>query len=200
VSLVDIRDVAQTVWLRLVEHPRDSRNPRALPSWLVCTTKSEVLRWVMLSSRLQLTDPRDEAWDARVDSEDDLDADLVRSERHAELLAWSATLSPRQRQLLTTLAEDPPITHAEVSRRTEVPIGVIGPNGTRALARPSSSRDPCREHLRNTLGRSDGTSDSGFRRLRQALVRSGDGSTGGPAHARLRRRDWRFRPRRLPRW
>ena len=31
-------DVAQTVWLRLVEHLGDIREPRALPGWIVTTT------------------------------------------------------------------------------------------------------------------------------------------------------------------
>ena len=43
-SSADADDVNQTVWLRLVEHLGDLREPRALPGWLVTTTRNEALR------------------------------------------------------------------------------------------------------------------------------------------------------------
>ena len=134
-SSADTEDVAQTVWLRLVEHLGDLREPRALPMWLITTAKREALRSAKVMTRVQPVDPQDEAWSARMVTEDDPDADLERSERHAALLAGFAALSPRQRLLLAMLSEDPPVPYAEISRRTGIPVGAIGPTRARALER-----------------------------------------------------------------
>ncbi|MEU8664795.1 RNA polymerase sigma factor, partial [Actinoplanes philippinensis] len=40
----DVDDVAQTVWLRLLEHLGDLREPRALPMWIITTSRNECLR------------------------------------------------------------------------------------------------------------------------------------------------------------
>lgn len=148
----ELQDIAQTVWLRLVEHLCDLHEPRALPRWLITTAKREALRSVMVSTRVQPTDPQDETWESRLVSEDDLDAGLVRSEQHAALLTWFTALSTRQQQLLTLLAEDPPVPYAEISSRTGIPIGAIGPTRARALARLRCTRDPGFERVRRTLG------------------------------------------------
>jgi RNA polymerase sigma factor (sigma-70 family) len=134
-SSAELQDVSQTVWLRLVEHLSDLREPRALPMWLITTAKREALRSAVASGRTQPIDPHDETWAQRLVSEDDQDADLVRRERHAALLDGFATLSPRQRELLTLLSEDPPVPYAEISRRMDIPIGAIGPTRARALER-----------------------------------------------------------------
>ena len=109
-SPTELQDVAQTVWLRLIEHLGDLREPRALPMWLITTAKREALRPVTsLAVRVRPTDPQDEGWAGRFVVEDDQDADLVRDERHAALMEGFATLSPRQRELLMILSEDPPV-------------------------------------------------------------------------------------------
>ena len=99
-SSAELQDVAQTVWLRLVEHLGDLREPRALPMWLITTAKREALRRRPPRAASGRPTPRTTAWAARFVSEDDPDADLVRDERHAALLEGFATLSPRQRELL----------------------------------------------------------------------------------------------------
>src|SRR6476469_1388493 len=78
----EIQDVAQTVWLRLIEHLGELREPRALPKWLITTAKREALRLAVASTRTRPTDLQEEAWASRLVTEDDQDADLVRSERH----------------------------------------------------------------------------------------------------------------------
>ena len=140
----EMQDVAQNVWLRLLEHLRDLREPRALPTWLITTARREALRLVTVSTRMQPTDPQDKSWEARLVTEDDPDAELMRSERHAALLECLTALSRRQRQLLTILAEDPPVPYAEISRRTGIPVGAIGPTRARALARLRSTPEPLR--------------------------------------------------------
>ena len=134
-SSAELQDVAQTVWLRLIEHLGDLREPRALPMWLITTAKREALRSATAASRVRPTDPQDDGWFTRFVVEDDQDADLVRDERHAALMEGFASLSPRQRELLLILSEDPPVPYAEISRRTGIPVGAIGPTRARAVAR-----------------------------------------------------------------
>lgn len=149
-SSAERQDVAQTVWLRLIEHLGSLREPRALPQWLITTAKREALRSATASTRMRPADLQDEAWASRLVSEDDQDADLVRSERHAALLEGFAVLSPRQRQLLLMLSEDPPVPYAEISRRTGIPVGAIGPTRARALER--LRRTPAVQQLVTTVG------------------------------------------------
>jgi RNA polymerase sigma factor (sigma-70 family) len=149
-SSAERQDVAQTVWLRLIEHLGSLREPRALPQWLITTAQREALRSATASTRMRPTDLQDEAWASRLVSEDDQDADLVRSERHAALLEGFAVLSPRQRQLLLMLSEDPPVPYAEISRRTGIPVGAIGPTRARALER--LRRTPAVQQLVTTVG------------------------------------------------
>jgi RNA polymerase sigma factor (sigma-70 family) len=153
----DAQDLTQTVWLRLVEHLADLEEPRALPSWLVTTARREALRAAIVTTRVRPTNPHDGVWDARLVVEDEADSDLVRSERHAALMRWFATLNSRQRQLLTVLAEDPPVPYAEISSRTGIPVGAIGPTRARALARLRGTPDPGLEQLHSALAAQQGS-------------------------------------------
>lgn len=131
----ETQDVAQTVWLRLVEHLGNLREPRALPMWIITTGKRESMRYLSLRRRNVPYDPLDPSWlEAAVDDAEPA-ADLLRAERHEALLAGLAELPSRQRELLLLLVEDPPLSYAEISRRTGIRIGSIGPTRRRALAR-----------------------------------------------------------------
>ena len=57
----DADDVAQTVWLRLVEHLKDLREPRALPGWIRTTTRNEALRVLSAGNRVEVVDPQADA-------------------------------------------------------------------------------------------------------------------------------------------
>ena len=130
----EIEDVAQTVWLRLVEHVGQLREPRALPGWIVTTVRRESLRQLASRRRDVPHDPLDDGWAGGVEPGDP-DERLVRAERQQALLAGLAELPTRQRELLLLLMEDPPVTYAEVSRRSGIPVGAIGPTRARALER-----------------------------------------------------------------
>src|SRR6266545_3469157 len=56
-SPVDAQDVSKTVWLRLVEHLAEIREPRALASWIVTTAKHECLRQLRTGNRTVPVDP-----------------------------------------------------------------------------------------------------------------------------------------------
>jgi len=64
-----------------------------------------------------------------------------------------AELNDRQRTLLLLLVEDPPPSYAEISHRTGIPVGAIGPTRARALERLRQTA-AIRVHLRSGLRRS----------------------------------------------
>ena len=130
-----LEDVAQTVWLRLIEHLGDLREPRALPMWIITTARREALRLAMSDRRTAPEDPQGPGLASLPADTPEPDTGLLLSERQEALLAGLATLSPRQRELLTLLIEDPPVPYVEISRRTGIPIGSIGPTRSRALDR-----------------------------------------------------------------
>jgi RNA polymerase sigma factor (sigma-70 family) len=134
-TAAETQDVAQTVWLRLVEHLDSLREPRALPMWIITTSKRESLRCLSDRRRTVPYDPLDPSWPAASADGAEPDADLLRAERHEALLAGLAELPARQRELLLLFVEDPPLSYAEISQRTGTPIGSIGPTRGRALER-----------------------------------------------------------------
>ena len=48
----DAQDVGQVIWLHLVEHLDNLRDPAALPGWLVTTTRRECCRVLRTTSKL----------------------------------------------------------------------------------------------------------------------------------------------------
>jgi RNA polymerase sigma factor (sigma-70 family) len=131
----DAEDVVQTVWLRLVEHLRDLREPRALPMWIITITRNECLRLLRTSQRSQPFDPTDERETVECAETPELDARLLRAERHQALLAAFAELPDHQRELLLLLVAETPVPYSEISRRLGIPVGSIGPTRARALER-----------------------------------------------------------------
>jgi RNA polymerase sigma factor (sigma-70 family) len=128
----DIEDVGQTVWLLLVEHLGQLREPAALPGWLATTTTRECLRVVKAASRSE--------WTGRDDSlqfVDDraIDEEILMSERNAALRTLFAELPPRCQQLLSMLLSDPPHSYAAIHEALGVPVGSIGPQRARCLDR-----------------------------------------------------------------
>ncbi|WP_082606093.1 RNA polymerase sigma factor [Nocardioides sp. Root190] len=133
-SEADGDDVSQTVWLRLVEHLGDLREPAALPGWIRTTTRNECLRLLAARGRVRPVDPQEDDG-LRLDAvEDDVaDAGLLVVERRQLLREALAELPDARRALLLLLVEVPPIAYEEISRRLGIPIGSIGPTRARAL-------------------------------------------------------------------
>jgi RNA polymerase sigma factor (sigma-70 family) len=137
-SPADADDVNQTVWLRLVEHLDEIREPRAVPGWLVTTTRNEALHVIRRRGRDVPLDPHGRTLGLLYEV-NDLDEAMVREERSQALRDALLELSPARRELLTLLLADPPLSYDEISKRLDIPIGSIGPTRARAL-----------EQLRNT--------------------------------------------------
>ena len=133
----DVADVAQTVWLHLVEHLGELREPAALPGWLVSTTRHECVRFLGRRARQRPYDPLTQLEGDQVtpDIAGDVADDLDRLNRQQAVLAGFAELSDSDRRLLTLLVADPPLSYAEISERLQIPIGSIGPTRGRALKR-----------------------------------------------------------------
>jgi RNA polymerase sigma factor (sigma-70 family) len=132
-SPVQVEDVAQTVWLRLVEHLGRLREPQALRSWLTTTAKNECIRNLSINRRTVSQDPLADTWPASARVEDDTAEALLKAELHEALLAGLAELPKHQREVLLLLANDPPLTYAQISSKLSLPVGSIGPTRGRAI-------------------------------------------------------------------
>lgn len=132
-SEADAADVAQTVWLRTVEHLPALREADALPGWLSTTTRHECLR-VLKQRNRQSFYPGDEVVERTVDPDaPDLDAAIVAAERRAAVLEALALLPDHCRQLIELLVRDDRPSYAEIGARLQMPIGSIGPTRSRCL-------------------------------------------------------------------
>ena len=127
-------DVNQAVWLRLVEHLDQIREPRALPGWIVTTTRHECLKTFDKGRRSVSVDPHTSAVLDRVDDEHEVSDRLLADEREHALRVALAELPADRRELLLLLCADPPLAYAEISRHLGIPVGSIGPTRARALA------------------------------------------------------------------
>ena len=117
----DADDVRQNTWLRLVEHLEGIREPRALPGWIVTTTRNEALRVVSARRRVEPMDPQ---IDDRLDTinNEDLATNLLLAERRNAVRAGLAELRSEHRELLL-LVSDPEISYRQISRRLGMPTG-----------------------------------------------------------------------------
>jgi RNA polymerase sigma factor (sigma-70 family) len=126
-SEADGADVAQTTWLRLVEHLDRLDEPARVGAWLATTTRRECLRVLRRSTRLV---PHG---DELTDEGPAHDAALLIRERDVTLWTAFARLSDRDRALLRMLIADPAPSYEEIGAALGMPIGSIGPTRARAL-------------------------------------------------------------------
>jgi RNA polymerase sigma factor (sigma-70 family) len=142
----DTQDVAQLVWLLLVERIGTLGEPAALPGWLATTTNRECQRVLGTARRAgRSAMPAEDS--ARLADDITVDAEILAAERNAALHAAILGLPPRCQQLLSMLASNPPYSYAEISAALGIPVGSIGPQRDRCLNRlrraitPAPSRD-----------------------------------------------------------
>lgn len=129
----DAADVSQGVWLKMVEHLADIREPLALPGWIVTTTRHEALRVLKLRERTVTVDPQVELTLAAASDAGSVDDEVLRDEQHHALREGVRELRPLHRDLLVLLLEDPPLSYNDISRKLGIPIGSIGPTRARCL-------------------------------------------------------------------
>ena len=132
----DVEDVNQTVWLRLVEHLDRIREPHALPKWLVVTATNESQRLTRTRRRVLLVDALDDPIEPPgAGQTGEPDDNLLRRELSETVRRGLAELPSRQRELLTLLTGERPLSYREISRILAIPVGSIGPTRSRGLAR-----------------------------------------------------------------
>jgi RNA polymerase sigma factor (sigma-70 family) len=131
-SDADAADVAQTTWLRLLEHLGEINEPARVGAWLATTARRECLRVLRVSQR-------DVLWgDEPVELESPgapPDEALLVAERDQMLWRCFACLRPSDQALLRLLVVDPQPSYEEISAALDMPIGSIGPTRARALDR-----------------------------------------------------------------
>jgi RNA polymerase sigma factor (sigma-70 family) len=129
----DAEDVAQAVWLRLVDQLDNIRDPAAIAGWLATTTRRECCRALRAARRPQAAWPVLDAETIPDERAETAEQELLAAERHAALRDAFAHLTPCCQQLLAILAADPPVPYAEISARLGIPVGSIGPSRGRCL-------------------------------------------------------------------
>ncbi len=124
----DLEDVAQNVWLLLVEHLGKLPEPVALAGWLAATTRRECLR-VVTPAGAVLANAGPVADNSAIGEE------IMMAERNAALRAALAELSPPCQRLLGMLVSDPPYSYAAISATLGIPVDGIGARRDRCLER-----------------------------------------------------------------
>ena len=130
----DAADVAQTTWLRLLEHVDRIQYPDRVGSWLAATARNECLRSLAARKRVVLSDDDVELGRAQVHGPE-IDERLLAAERAQTVRDAMSRLPRRWQRLLEMLMADPPASYADISDELELPIGSIGPTRGRCLAR-----------------------------------------------------------------
>ncbi len=124
-------DVAQTVWLRLIENIERIQDPERLPGWLVTTCRREALS-VLKKSERQI--PSDFEYDLE-DPSPSLESLIIDDEESREVVAAFAELDHECQQLLRLLTVEPALSYEEISEATGRPVGSLGPTRGRCLDR-----------------------------------------------------------------
>jgi RNA polymerase sigma factor (sigma-70 family) len=130
----DAADVAQTTWLRLLEHIDRIEYPDRVGSWLAATARNECLRSLAARKRVVLGHDDDEL-NSTVAHGPEIDERLLADESAQVVRDALSRLPRRWQRLLELLMTDPPVSYADISDELGLPIGSIGPTRGRCLAR-----------------------------------------------------------------
>ena len=134
----DLEDVAQNVWLQLVEQLGKLPEPatpsgslaRWLAGWLAATTRRECLR-VLAAPR----GPRPSGTEPPVADDAVIGEEILVAERNATLRAALAELPPPCQLLVGMIVSDPPYSYPAISTALGIPVESIGPRLARCLER-----------------------------------------------------------------
>jgi len=143
----DADDVGRTVWLQLVDHLGELREPAALADWLATTTRREC-RWARRAPRgPQAAGPVLDAESIPDAQTPTAEQEVLAAERDAALREAFNRLPRCCQQLLALLARDQPLSYAQISAQLGVSAGSIGPRRGRCLGK--LRRDPAIAGLLN---------------------------------------------------
>lgn len=130
----DAADVAQTTWLRLLEHIDRIQYPDRVGSWLAATARNECLRSLAARKRVVLGHDNNEIEEVHAPGAE-VDERLLAAERDQTVREAMSRLPTRWQRLLELLMADPPVSYTEISDQLGLPVGSIGPTRGRCLAR-----------------------------------------------------------------
>ena len=133
-SRLDIDDVGQSVWLKLVEHLEDIRDPAALPGWIATTTRNECLRVLRTSRSREHAEHLAEPDGFAEGGYAEVEQELEREQRHVALRVAFRELRPRCQELLSQLFQEPRPAYRDISATLGMKVGSIGPSRERCLA------------------------------------------------------------------
>jgi len=129
----DAADVAQTTWLRLLEHIDRIEYPDRVGSWLAATARNECLRSLAARKRIVLAN-NEEVLSSVAASGPEVDERILADERDQIVRDALSRLPRRWQRLLELLMADPPSSYADISNELGLPVGSIGPTRGRCLA------------------------------------------------------------------
>jgi RNA polymerase sigma factor (sigma-70 family) len=129
----DAADVAQTTWLRLLEHIDRIEYPDRVGSWLAATARNECLRNLAARKRVVLAQD-EEVLSGVIASGPEVDERILAAERDQVVRDALSRLPRRWQRLLELLMADPPSSYADISNELGLPVGSIGPTRGRCLA------------------------------------------------------------------
>ena len=131
----DAADVAQTTWLRLLEHIDRIEYPDRVGSWLAATARNECLRNLAGRKRVVLAHDDEILMGMVAASSPEVDERILANERDQVVRDALSRLPRRWQRLLELLMADPPASYADISSELNLPVGSIGPTRGRCLAR-----------------------------------------------------------------
>jgi len=127
----DAVDAVQLTWLRLAENCDRIEHPDRLGGWLTTTAYRECLR--ILRPTRQTAQPVDGLADTLPDPAAGPERTVLDIETAEEVRAVVAELPARSRTLIQAMFADETRSYAEISQRTGIPVGSLGPTRARAL-------------------------------------------------------------------
>ena len=130
----DAADVAQSTWLRLLEHIDEIRDPSRVGAWLATTARREALRVIAMRRRLVL-ECDDESFDGPDLLLPETDERLISEERGRDVREAMSVLPPTWQALVKLLMVDPPMSYQQIGDELGLPVGSIGPTRGRCLSR-----------------------------------------------------------------
>lgn len=125
------KDVAQTVWVRLIENRDRIVDPDRLPGWIATTCRREAMDALRRQRRAI---PSDLSFDVE-DTGSSVEQVVLDGEDHREVMTAFATLDESDQELLRLLTIEPALSYQEISEVTGRPVGSLGPTRARALER-----------------------------------------------------------------
>jgi RNA polymerase sigma factor (sigma-70 family) len=131
----DAADVAQTTWLRLLQHIDRIQHPDRVGSWLAATARNECLRSLAARKRVVVIAHDDVGLDSAMAHGPEIDERLLADERDQVVRDALSRLPRRWQRLLEMLMADPPVPYTDISDELGLPVGSIGPTRGRCLAR-----------------------------------------------------------------